>query len=83
MKPERGPGIYANLSARNITKQNSACGDTGTCNSYIYLFRSKHGPPHLICDEKTSRVVNYLNGFCICGWSKKMGMRLRWPARLS
>jgi hypothetical protein len=66
MKNERRPGIYANLSARNITKQNSACGDTGACYSYIYLFRSEHGPMHLICDERATRVVNYLNGFCNC-----------------
>ena len=66
MEPERGPGAYADSFARYITKQYGACGNTRALDLYIYALWGQHCPLHLISNDKSSAVVNYLNGFRIC-----------------
>ena len=39
---------------------------------YIYALWGQHRPLHLISNDKSSAVVDYLNGFRICDrWGKK------------
>ena len=63
MEPERGPGAYADSFARYITKQYGACGNTRSLDLYIYALWGQHCPLHLISNDKSSAIVNYLNGF--------------------
>jgi hypothetical protein len=72
MEPERGPGAYADSFARYITKQYGARGNTRALDLYIYGLWGQHRPLHLISNDKSSAVVNYLNSFRICDrWGKK------------
>ena len=66
MEPERGPGAYADSFARYIAKQYGACGNTRSLDLYIYALWDQHCPLHLISNDKSSAIVNYLNGFRIC-----------------
>src|SRR5271167_302995 len=72
MEPERGPGAYADSFARYITKQYGARGNTRALDLYIYALWRQHRPLHLMSDDKSSAVVNYLNSFRICD-------HRRWP----
>ena len=72
MEPERGPGAYADSFARYITKQYGARGNTRALDLYIYALWGQHRPLHLISNDKSSAVVDYLNGFRICDrWGKQ------------
>ena len=72
MEPERGARAYADSFARYITKQYGARGNTGALDLHIYALWGQHRPLHLISNDKSSAVVNYLNGFRICDrWGKK------------
>ena len=71
MEPERGPGTYADSFARYITKQYGARENTRALDLYIYALWGQHGPLHLISNDKSSAVVDYLNGFRLCDrWGK-------------
>ena len=49
-----------------------ARGNTRALDLYIYDLWGQHRPLHLISNDKSSAVVNYLNGFRICDrWGKK------------
>src|SRR5271169_798147 len=72
MEPERGPGAYADSFARYITKQYGARGNTRALDLYIYALWGQHRPLHLISNDKSSAVVDYLNGFRLCDrWGKQ------------
>ena len=72
MKPERGAGAYADSFARYVTKQYGARGNTRSLDLYIYALWGQHRQLHLISNDKSSAVVNYLNGFRICDrWAKQ------------
>jgi hypothetical protein len=70
MEPEPGGGRDADLAARNMAKQDSACRLTGTDNADVDTAGCETSPARIVLHDAAAVIVIYVNRLCQSRGSK-------------